>query len=441
MAELAYALDLGSSPAKVGGSTPPPRTILISLRINKGGFLEYQIVNETETEKEIEFKLGTQELEPFIDNSIEKLKDRISIKGYRKGRAPKSLIRTRYYDTLKAEAINDLILDLYKKVLQEKNWKPVSNPELVSFNDTGEIKFNLRFEVQPEFDVNDYKGLELFREEPLPLDYLYEQTLNRLKENYADVVETSKPAAVDDFITLDLEIIENNNVVDKQSDLVIKLGDRSFPDELNRALVGVKKGEKKDVQINKQIYRLKIKKVEEKILAKVDEEFAKMLNYNSLEEMEKGLKDMLQKQEEERLNDELKENLAQILLERFHFPVPKSLIEREYQVMLRSSNLNDNESNRERFIPIAEKRARYNMILDKIAQKENIQVSEEELINLIQKNGFNIDEVNEELKEYFRRALMRDMVVQFLLKNSNIVQKGRILSPEEAKNANRSIRH
>ncbi|MEO0123557.1 MAG: trigger factor [candidate division WOR-3 bacterium] len=403
--------------------------------------MEYQIVNETETEKEIEFKLGTQELEPFIDNSIEKLKDRISIKGYRKGRAPKSLIRTRYYDTLKAEAINDLILDLYKKVLQEKNWKPVSNPELVSFNDTGEIKFNLRFEVQPEFDVNDYKGLELFREEPLPLDYLYEQTLNRLKENYADVVETSKPAAVDDFITLDLEIIENNNVVDKQSDLVIKLGDRSFPDELNRALVGVKKGEKKDVQINKQIYRLKIKKVEEKILAKVDEEFAKMLNYNSLEEMEKGLKDMLQKQEEERLNDELKENLAQILLERFHFPVPKSLIEREYQVMLRSSNLNDNESNRERFIPIAEKRARYNMILDKIAQKENIQVSEEELINLIQKNGFNIDEVNEELKEYFRRALMRDMVVQFLLKNSNIVQKGRILSPEEAKNANRSIRH
>ncbi len=403
--------------------------------------MEYQIVSETATEKEIEFKLGTQELEPFIDSSIEKLRDKIAIKGYRNGRAPKNLIRTRYYDTLKAEAINDLILDLYRKVLQEKNWKPVSNPELVSFNDAGEIKFNLRFEIQPEFDVNDYKGLELFKEEPLPLDYLYEQTINRLKENYADVAETTKPAAVDDFITLDLEIIEDNKVMDKQSDVVIKLGDRSFPDELNRALVGIKKGDKKDVQINKQIYRIKIKKVEEKILPKIDEEFAKMLNYNNLEEMEKGLKDMLQKQEEERLNDEVKENLAQILLERFHFPVPKSLIEREYQVILKSSNLTDNDSTRERFMPVAEKRARYNMILDKIAQKENIQVNEQEVNNLIQKNGFSIDEINDEVKEYFRKLLIRDTVVQFLLKNANVIQKNRILSPEEAKNANRTIRH
>lgn len=398
-------------------------------------------MNETETEKEIEFKIGTQELEPFIDSSIEKLRNRISIKGYRRGRAPKSLIRTRYYDTLRAEALNDLILDVYKKVLQEKNWLPVSNPELVNFSDSGEIKFNLRFEIQPEFDVNDYKGLELFKEEPLPLDYLYEQTLNRLKENYADVAETIRPAAVDDFITLDLEIIEDDRVVDRQSDVFIKLGDRSFPDELNRALVGVKKGERKDIQINKQIYRIKIKKVEEKILPQIDEKFAKILNYNSLEEMEKGLKDMLQKQEEERLNEELKENLAQILLERFRFPVPKSLIEREYQVIIKSSNLTDNENQRERFLPLAEKRARFNMILDKIAQKENIQVNEDEVINVAQKNGFGIDEINEEIKGYFRRALIRDAVVQFLLRNSNIVQKGRILSPEEVRNANRSIRH
>jgi len=92
-------------------------------------------------------------------------------------------------------------------------------------------------------------------------------------------------------------------------------------------------------------------------------------------------------------------------------------------------------------MPIAEKRARFNMILDKIAQKENIEVLEEDVNNLVQKNGFSVDEVSEEIKEYFKKALTRDEVVQFLLKNSNIVQKGRILSPEEAKNANRSIRH
>lgn len=403
--------------------------------------MEYQIVSETETEKVIEFKLGAQELEPFIDSSIERLRDRFSIKGYRRGKAPRNLIRTRYYDALKAEAINELILDVYKKVLQEKNWKPISNPELVSFNDSGEIRFNLRFEIQPNFDVDNYKGLELFKEDPLPVDYLYEQTLARLREDYANVIETTRPAAVDDFITLDLEIVEGDRIIDRQSDVFIKLGDRSFPDELNRALVGIKIGEKKEVKVKDQIYRIKIKKIEEKVLPPINDDFARLLNFNSLEEMEKNLKEVVQKQEEERLTEGLKENLARILLERFRFQVPKSLIDNEYQFILKSSNLIDNDNNRERFMPVAEKRARFNLILDKIAQKENIEIDDEEVMKIAQRNGFQPKDISEEVKTYFKKVLTRDLVIGLLLENSNIMQKKRILSPEEAKNADRSIRH
>lgn len=398
-------------------------------------------MSETETEKVIEFKLGAQELEPFIDSSIERLRDRFSIKGYRRGKAPRNLIRTRYYDALKAEAINELILDVYKKVLQEKNWKPISNPELVSFNDSGEIRFNLRFEIQPNFDVDNYKGLELFKEDPLPVDYLYEQTLARLREDYANVIETTRPAAVDDFITLDLEIVEGDRIIDRQSDVFIKLGDRSFPDELNRALVGIKIGEKKEVKVKDQIYRIKIKKIEEKVLPPINDDFARLLNFNSLEEMEKNLKEVVQKQEEERLTEGLKENLARILLERFRFQVPKSLIDNEYQFILKSSNLIDNDNNRERFMPVAEKRARFNLILDKIAQKENIEIDDEEVMKIAQRNGFQPKDISEEVKTYFKKVLTRDLVIGLLLENSNIMQKKRILSPEEAKNADRSIRH
>lgn len=409
--------------------------------INKGGLLEYQIVNETDTEKEVEFKIGAQELEPYIDQSIEKLRSRIAIKGYRKGRAPKTLIRARYYDALKAEAINDLILDMYRKVLTEKKWQPVSNPELVNFNDTGEIRFNLKFEIQPDFEVENYKGLELFKEDPLPMDYLYEQALNRLREDYADITETHKPAAVDDFITLDLEIIEGEKIVEQQSDIVIKLGDRSFPDELNRALVGVKKGERKEVPINNQIYRIQIKKIEEKILPDINDDFARMLNYANLAEMEKGLKEMLEREEEMRLREELEENLARILLERYRFPVPKSLVEREFQMIIKSGNHPDNESTRERFLPVAEKRARLNLILEKIAQKENIQVSDARVKEFAQKNGMTESEIRGEMLEYLRKIVLRNEALQFLLNNSKIVQKSRILTPEEAKNVDRSIRH
>ncbi|MCX7995094.1 MAG: trigger factor [candidate division WOR-3 bacterium] len=403
--------------------------------------MEYQIVSETETEKEIEFKFGAQELEPYIDLSIERLRPKISIKGYRRGRAPKGLIRTRYYDALKVEALNDLIREAYKKVLTEKNWKPVSEPELVNFNDSGEIRFNLRFEVQPDFEVNDYRGLEIFKEEPLPLDYLYEQALNRLREDYADITETTKPAAVDDFITLDLEILEGDKIIEKQSEVVVKLGDRSFPDELNRALVGVKKGDRKEVHIDNHIYRIKIRKVEEKILPELNDNFARMLNYNNLEEMEKGLKSILEKEEEQRLKEGLEENLAQILLERYRFPVPKSLVEREYQMIIRSSKSIDNENNRERFLPVAEKRARLNLILEKIAQKENITVELEKVKEFALKNGLQYSEMDDDMVEYLRKMMVRNETLHFLLDNSKIIQKRRILSPEEARNVDRTIRH
>ncbi|MEO0184656.1 MAG: trigger factor [candidate division WOR-3 bacterium] len=403
--------------------------------------MEYQIVNDGETEKEIEFKIGAQELNPYIEESLEKLRTKVSIKGYRKGRAPKGLIRTRYYDTLKAEAINDLILDSYKKVLQEKNWEPVSNPELLKFDDSTEIKFSLRLEILPRFEVENYKGLELLKEEPLPVEYLYEQTINRLRENYASVVETDRPAAVDDFVTMDLEISEDNKIVDNQTDIVIKVGDRSFPDELNRALVGVKKGQKKEVQVDKQLYRFKVKKIEERILPQVDIEFARMLNFGNLEEMEKGIKEMLQKEEEERLADELRENLARVMLERFQFAVPKAISEKEYQFMLKTHNLTDNDSTRERFLPVAEKRARFNLILDKIGQKENITAVDEEVAKLAQRNALEMENIDEEVKDYLRKIVVREEVVKFLLTHANIVQKGKILSPEEAKNANRAVRH
>lgn len=407
----------------------------------KGGFLEYQIINDGDTEKEIEFKLGTQELNPYIEGSLEKLRSRISIKGYRKGKAPKNLVRMRYYDTLKAEAINDLIMNAYKKVLEENKWNPAASPELISYDDSAEIKFRLRLEILPVFDVENYQGLELFKEEPLPLEYLYEQTINRLREEYATVKETNRGAAVDDYVTMDLTISEGDKVINTQSDIVIKLGDRSFPDDLNRALVGVKKGEKKEVPIDKQLYRLQIKKIEERVLPMVDEKFAKMLNFGSVTEMDKGIKEMLNKQEEERLTDELKENLARIMLERYQFSVPKSLTEKEYQLMIKSQNLTDNESNRERFLPLAEKRTRFNLILDKISQKENIIAMDEEVMNMAQHSGFEVENIDEGIKEYLRRIIIRQTVVDFLIKNANIVQKGKILSPKEVKNANRSVRH
>jgi len=94
---------------------------------------------------------------------------------------------------------------------------------------------------------------------------------------------------VDDIVTMDLTILKDDKIENNQKDIVVKIGNRSLPDELNRALVGVKKSETKEVKIGEKIYKIRIKKLEERIFPQIDEQFARKQNYENLEQLKKKL--------------------------------------------------------------------------------------------------------------------------------------------------------
>ncbi len=351
-------------------------------------------------------------------------------------------MKARYYDTLRANALDRLISQAYLKLLEEKKWQPANQAELISIDDGDLIKFRLRFEIMPEFKPENYLGLELLKEEPLPIEYLFEHTLNQIRERYATLKETNNPAVVDDFLTVDLEIIEDNKIKNKHNDIILRIGDRSLPDELNRALVGVKKGEGKEINIENSIYRIVVKKIEEKILPQINDDFAHLLNYENLEELKNGIEEIARKNEEARLEEEMRESLAKVLLERNKFKIPRSLISEEYQKILKEYALSDSESNKERFWMLAENRVRFNLILDRIAHIENITTDDTEINELINKELFRINKKNrDDIFDYLRRFINRKKTIDFLIKNARISERGRIILPEEVKNVNRSIRH
>jgi len=144
--------------------------------------LEYIITNDKEIEKELDISVPCAELERFIDREIKKLQKELTLKGFRKGKVPKEIIKSRYRDTLKSQAMHNLITDSFLKVVKEKNWRPVSQAELLNLEEGENIKFQLRVEVIPDFEVENYLGLELFKEEALPEDYLLNQALQELQE-------------------------------------------------------------------------------------------------------------------------------------------------------------------------------------------------------------------------------------------------------------------
>lgn len=404
--------------------------------------MHYEIAIDDTTKKEIDITVPAAELERFVDIEIDKMRKKLSLKGFRKGKVPKSLIKTRYHESLKAQAMNDLITESFLRIIAEKKWRPASQAQMENFKEDKDIQFRLCFEVIPDFDITDYLGIEIFQEDPLPEDFLLEQTTKQLREQYAKVRITNRPAAVDDFITMDLKISENEKVKEDKKDVVVHIGNRDLPDEINKILVGVKKDDKKEARVDKLLYSMSIKKVEEKILPIIDDEFAKSQNFEGLEQLQKKLLENAKQIEDKRLEDTAKESISNILLERNQFEVPNALINSEYKALLQRANLPDSEANKERFWKPAEHRARLDLIINKIAEKENIKVEEKEIMKLIKAMDVKLnDENRNNVINYLGNVLVKEKTIDFLYKNAKISKKSRIISPKEDINDTRSLRN
>ena len=403
--------------------------------------MEYKISKDSEIEKELEIQVPYDELEKLIDEETDKLRKEIKIDGYRKGHAPRTLLRSKYKESLKVQAMDRLIKNSYLAVLEERHWKPASQAELLKIDEGNPIKLQLHIQVIPEFEVKDYLNVEVFKEPPMPDEFLIEQGMNALKEQHSEIKEVDRPAVVDDYVTLDIDVREGEKS-STESDQMVRIGDRTLPDEVNRALVGIRKAQTKEVKTDKKTYRLSIKKIEEKTLPQIDTDFAKKLNLKNAEELKEKLLANLKHQEEKRLQEGLKESISKVILERTVFKVPNTLIQHEYEKILKEYNLPDSESNKERFWDVAEKRTRFNLILDKIAEKEDLQVGESEIMDFVTRMGMTLSDQNRnDVIDYLGGILNREKVMNFLYKNAKISEKSRILSPKEAANDTHSVRH
>jgi len=404
--------------------------------------LEYEVIKNNEIEKEISISVPSQELIRYVDAEIDKVQKQLTLKGFRKGKVPKSIIRTRYYDSIKAQALNNLVSESLSTVVTEKQWYPASQPKLLNVDEGERITFRMQLEIVPHFSVVDYTGIELFKEERLPDDYLLKQAMNDVRERNARVEEVNRAAVVDDFVTMELTVTEVGTVKTQNKEVTVRIGDRSLPDEMNRALVGAQVSEKKEVTVDKITYAFTVKKIEEKVLPQIDDDFAKSLKLENAEQLKKTLMEEARRNEEKRIEAELKESLSKILLERTTFRAPTSFVENEYKKMLQNANLPDSESNKERFWKVAENRVRLNLILDRIAEQEKISVNEDEIVQLVSAMGMKLNSENKQnVIGYVGSIMTREKTIDFLFRKAIISEKSRIISPKEAMNDSRSVRH
>lgn len=411
-------------------------------------------------------EVPAEELEKAMQNAYLRAKNRITIPGFRKGKAPRKMIEQMYGKGIFLEdAANALIPEQYSKALEECDLEIVSQPEIdVTQIEPGKaFIFTAEVAVKPEVTLGEYKGLEVPKSETEVTDEEIESELKKEQEkNSRTITVEDRGAENGDIATIDFEGFVDGTAFEggKGTDYPLTLGSGSFIPGFEDQLVGAKAGDhvevnvtfpeeyqSKDLAGKAAVFQCDVKKVETKELPELDDDFAQDVSeFDTLAEYKEDIKKNLTERKEKEART-AKENAAvDKAIENAQMEIPDAMIETQISQMLddfsrrmQAQGLTMEQymqftgltadKMREEMKPQALKRIQTRLVLEKIAETENIQPSEEEVNEEISKMAEMYKMEADKLKELLGDRELEQM------KKDMAVQKAVTLVADEAKEA------
>ena len=412
--------------------------------------------------KKVHVEVPEDRVAKEIDSSYEELKKKAKIKGFRPGKAPRTILERYFKDYAKGEVLQRLIQDTFPKALSEVSFSPVAPPAF----DPQELEGGKPFryaaivEVKPQIKIEDYTGLNLEGKKEEVRDEELEERLKNLQNLHAQLKAISEPREVrtGDYVILDYDAKMDGRPLDegKGVDITVEVGSGRFIPTLEENLIGLKPEDEKDVDVSfpadygykkwagKTVsFHVKVKEIKEKILASLDDEFAKDLGgFDSLEALTAKLREDMQKVKEEALDRHFKDQIVDQLLQKNSFEIPPSLVEEQNQALVSEAklrlasqgmNLKDMDISedklREDYRAVAERQVKTYLILEKIAGQEGISVSDEEVQGRLKEISERSHQKFEAVKRYYEKnglipemqaGILSDKTLNFLIEKSNI---------------------
>lgn len=400
--------------------------------------------------RELEIEIEAEKVKEKIDRTIEQLLDEAAVPGFRKGHVPRGIIESRFGTEIESQTAADLVREAYEAAIVEKGLHPIRSGEVRDYELTPDkrIRFKIELEVIPEFELKPYTGIPVARHEPTGFDAEFERRLNALRERLSTYSPLSRPSQKGDFLLVDYTTMRYDSPdatagkqVDKRSNIMLHVGDsENFP-ELNEQLVGLNPGDEKDITVRlpadyadkelagKQLaYHFGVRGIKEKHVPELDEEFAKNLGFDNLDAVRVWLNDEIMADREKDVESDLLNQIHDWLIARHEFAVPPSFQEEVYQQLLAQVEAAETPEIKERVTPIAERKARFQIIIARIAEKENIEVTDEERDKVIDDYIARTKTPPQEVeklreRESFRYRLLEEKVMRFLLDKANVAGK------------------
>jgi trigger factor len=394
--------------------------------------MKVDVENISPVKKKLNIEIAPDSVLKEMDKAISDVAKKAKIPGFRPGKAPKAIVEKHYGEEVRSEVMNRLISDSYLKALQEHSLSPVDVPEIDNVSSLAKgspLTFTATVEVRPNIVLGIYDGIEVKEKDITVSDEEVNQTIDRLREMYAqlEVVE-GRPLEKNDTAIIDFEGHREGKLIDgaKASDYMLALGTNALIPGFEDQLTGMNRSETREIKVtfpadyNKKdlagkdaAFKVTLKEIKKKVLPELNDEFAKDIGGNkSVAELREGIKKDLEARKRDELASAQREELLSKLVDAHSFDVPPGMVERELQAMARQQATRmarqgrdvksfDIANFREENRALAEKRVRGLLILDSIAEKEKVEVAEQEISSALAMMARTSGQPVEAIKKYY----------------------------------------
>ncbi len=423
------------------------------------------IENLAPCKKLVRVEVEPQKVDETFDAVTKEFQREAALPGFRPGKAPKEMILRKFGKDIEEEAKRKLISESYKKAVDEKNLDVLGYPDIeeIQFSRGQPLQFAATIETAPEFELPEYKGIPVKKEARTVTDEDLEHAIEALRQAHTSFKTAERPAASGDVVVVNytgtaegkpvIEIAPSAKGLNEQKGFWVEIGANSFIPGFAEQLLGAKAGDKRTVTVDfpvgfatpelagkKGTYEVEVTEVKEKVLPPVDETFAKNYGAENLEKLRAGVRRDLENELNYKQSRTIRNQLIRSLLNRVNFELPETSVAREtrnvvYDIVQENAKRgvprNVIEQEKEKIYSAAAQGARERVkvafLLQKIAEKEDIKVAQEEIAQRINHlAGLYQIPPDKFLKDLQKRnglieiydQIMNERVIEFLEKNA-----------------------
>ncbi len=415
--------------------------------------------------KKLEIEIEAGEVNKKVDEAYRELRKGARLPGFRPGKVPRKILERRFGNQVLDDVTRRLVNETLPKAVEETHTIPLTIPvienEILKVGQ--DFKYSAVVEVRPEFELKDYMGYEVEKEIFSVSEEDVEAQLEEIRKSHGQLSSLEKERGIraEDFAVIEYEGFEDGKALQgiKNSNFLVKVGGKDFHPDFEKALIGLKKGDVSEFNVNfeedyfqpklagKSVqFKVKVIDIKALNLPELNDEFAKNLgaDFQDLHDLKDKIRKSLTEREEKRVDRELKMRLLKKVSDSVDFELPESLVASELngaienirQNLLRSGSSLEKaglteEKLKEDLRPASEKRVKDMLVLGEIARKNDLEITEVELSGGFKELALSAGQEPEALRKYyeannlkesFRQQLLEEKTLNYLVKGANIIE-------------------